>query len=276
MNYLEREFNGTLNQVESYLKSYPIDKNLKTKGAGINFGTYESAVYGVAHAGELKQIRRNLFPKRTPRFSPSLKERSLMHRSEVLNGMWALPFPGSDRSVVARSQRHMYDVDKKRPVQMRAYAVLPGFFSALGILVGVIIFGLMCQFKLGRRILLSHPKLCTFGFISKDGPEEATNENGKFDIWFLGQGWKQKIKNADEEIDIPMNKKMLTRVSAVNPGYGATCIALLISATTILKESDKMPFNGGVLPPGAAFRNTNMIEDLCKNGFTFEVLKVEE
>jgi hypothetical protein len=276
LNYLEEKFNGTLNQVECYLKSYPIDKTKKIKGASINFGTYESAVYGVAHASELKEIRRSLFPKRTPRYSPQLKERSIMHRAEVLNGDWCLPFPGSDRSVVARSQRFMYDVDKKRPVQMRAYASLPGFFPAIGTLVAVVIFGLMCQFKLGRWILLNHPKLCTFGFFSKDGPEEATNENAKFEYWSLGKGWKQKIENADEQIDIPMDKTMVTRVSAVNPGYGATCVALLLSATTILKESDKMPFNGGVLPPGAAFRNTNIIQDLCKNGFTFEVLKVEE
>lgn len=29
---------------------------------------------------------------------------------------------------------------------------------------------------------------------------------------------------------------------------------------------------GGVLPPGYAFAKTNMIEKLCKNGFTFEVV----
>lgn len=35
-------------------------------------------------------------------------------------------------------------------------------------------------------------------------------------------------------------------------------------------------FSGGVLPPGAAFAKTNMIDELCKNGFTFEVVGGKE
>jgi short subunit dehydrogenase-like uncharacterized protein len=88
-----------------------------------------------------------------------------------------------------------------------------------------------------------------------------------FSITFYGQGWKEKLSEATDNFDTPVNKKMIMKVSGLNPGYGATCIALLISATTILKESSKMPGNGGVFPPGAAFKNTSMIEELQKNGF---------
>lgn len=31
-------------------------------------------------------------------------------------------------------------------------------------------------------------------------------------------------------------------------------------------------FRGGVFSPGAAFAKTNIISELCNNGFTFEVL----
>lgn len=30
--------------------------------------------------------------------------------------------------------------------------------------------------------------------------------------------------------------------------------------------------SGGVLPPGAAFAKTNLIAELCKHGFKFEVV----
>lgn len=73
-----------------------------------------------------------------------------------------------------------------------------------------------------------------------------------------------------------MDKKIITKVTGDNPGYGATCVALLLTATTILKEQTKMPDNGGVFSPAAAFKNTSLISELCKNGFTFEVIKVEE
>lgn len=59
-------------------------------------------------------------------------------------------------------------------------------------------------------------------------------------------------------------------------GYGATCVALLLAATTILGENDKLPGNGGVLPPGACFAKTNLIANLCKNGYQFEVISAKE
>lgn len=49
-------------------------------------------------------------------------------------------------------------------------------------------------------------------------------------------------------------------------------MALLLSATTILKEKQKLPAKGGVIPPGACFAKTDIISNLCKNGFKFEVL----
>lgn len=68
----------------------------------------------------------------------------------------------------------------------------------------------------------------------------------------------------------------LLNFSLTFTGYGATCVALVLSAVTILKESDKLPSNGGVYPPGACFAHTNMISNLSKNGFTFEVLSSHE
>lgn len=59
-------------------------------------------------------------------------------------------------------------------------------------------------------------------------------------------------------------------------GYGATCVALLLSATTILQEKEKLPSTGGVLPPGACFAKTNLISNLSKNGFAFEVISAQE
>lgn len=58
-------------------------------------------------------------------------------------------------------------------------------------------------------------------------------------------------------------------------GYGATCVALVLSATTILKEKEKLPLPG-VLTPGACFAKTSLISNLSKNGFAFEVISVQE
>lgn len=270
--FLQEKFNGTVNSVETYLRTYMIN-NHKPSGAGLHYGTWESAVYGLAHANELRGIRNQLFPTRTPRFSPQLKERSIIHKSELVGNRWCLPFPGSDRSVVMRSQHHFFEKDKQRPVQMRAYIAFDSFMHILGVIFVGLIFGIMTRFSLGRSLLLSYPKIFSFGFASHEGPKEETNENSNFEMTFKGEGWKEKLT---EPTDMPINKKIITRVVATNPGYGATCIALLLAATTILKQSDKMPEKGGVFPPAAAYKNTNLISELQNHGFTFEVLKVEE
>ena len=274
-NFCEEKFNGTLNSIETYLRSFPIN-NYKPSGAALNYGTWESAVYGLAHANELGGIRRQLFPTRTPRFSPQLKDRSVVHKSSFVGDRWTLPFPGSDRSVVMRSQRYLFDTEKKRPVQMRAYISFGSFLEVAGVLFVAAIMGLLSRFSFGIKLLLAHPKFFTAGAASRDGPKEETNENVKFKMTFVGEGWKEKSLSSDDAFDMPTNKKIITTVSAMNPGYGATCIALLLSGTTILKESSKMPETGGVFPPGAAFRNTSLIKELEKNGWQFEVVKVEE
>lgn len=100
-------------------------------------------------------------------------------------------------------------------------------------------------------------------------------ENTQFEMVFAGEGWKETLAEPTDKYETPINKKMITKVTGTNPGYGATCVALLLSATTILKDNSKMPNTGGVFPPGAAFKNTSLISDLCKNGFTFEVISEE-
>lgn len=273
--FLQENFKGTVNTVETYLRTFMLN-HYRPTGAGIHYGTWESAVYGLAHANELRSIRSKLFPTRTPRFSPQLKDRPVIHKSEIIGNRWCIPFPGSDRSVVMRSQRHFFDQDKKRPVQMRAYVAFNSLLHIAGIMFVAAVFAIMTRFSFGRKLLLAHPKFFSAGFVSREGPEEATNENTNFEMLFYGQGWKETLAESTDQFDSPMNKTMIVSVVGKNPGYGATCIALLLAATTILKESSKMPSTGGVFPPGAAFRNTSLISELQKNGFNFDVVKIEE
>lgn len=117
--FLERQFDGVVNSVETYLQV--TSKIPHDGGAVLHYGTWESAIYGLAHANELRPLRTQLYKTRLPNFQPRLKDRMVVHKASFLNGWWAVPFPGSDRSVVMRSQRHFYDTEKKRPIQMKAY-----------------------------------------------------------------------------------------------------------------------------------------------------------
>ncbi|KAG8040653.1 hypothetical protein G9C98_002649 [Cotesia typhae] len=212
--FVQQKFGGEVNSVETYLKS-KVDGNFK--GAVLHYGTWESAVYGLAHADELRELRSKLFPNKLPSFKPKLHPRGILHRSEISRG-WSLPFPGSDRSY-------------------------PKFFSG--------------------------------GLASHEGPSPEAMEKTYFSITLKAKGWKDKLTEPTDKHTEPPNKEVIAKVSGTNPGYGATCTMLMISALTVLREADKLPDNGGVLPPGAAFANTSMIEQLNNNGVKFEIIKAE-
>lgn len=98
--YLERRFEGTVNSVEQYLTT----NSPKTSGAMLHYGTWASAVYGVAHWSELKEMRKKLFKDPLPSFKPRLRARPVVHKSKLVD-KWCIPFLGSDASIVYRTQR---------------------------------------------------------------------------------------------------------------------------------------------------------------------------
>lgn len=70
--FTQQKFDGDINTIESYLK-YWISKEVNSASA--HYGTYESAVYGVANYKELRKIRKELYPERLPLLGPKLKKR---------------------------------------------------------------------------------------------------------------------------------------------------------------------------------------------------------
>lgn len=161
---------------------------------------------------------------------------------------------------------------------MKAYVAFKSLIAVFGIAIVGAIFAIFARFSYGRQLLLDYPGLFSFGFVSHEGPKEEKMEKSNVSITFYGEGWpkEEKLSEPTDKHTTPPSKKITTRVSVVNPGYGATCISLLLSATTILNENGKMPGKGGVFPPGAAFAKTNLIKELSKNGFKFEVISSSE
>jgi short subunit dehydrogenase-like uncharacterized protein len=43
------------------------------------------------------------------------------------------------------------------------------------------------------------------------------------------------------------------------------------AALTVLQETDKLPSQGGVFPPGAAFQDTKLLERLMKHDIVYSV-----
>ncbi|CAB3222741.1 unnamed protein product [Arctia plantaginis] len=86
----------------------------------------------------------------------------------------------------------------------------------------------------------------------------------KFSFLLNGKGWETGDQNWEP------TKTISVKVSGKDP-YDATVFAVIMSAITVIKERWNMP-TGGVLMPGAAFYETDLVDRL-KDVFTYEVLK---
>jgi len=269
---LAQAMGGDVATIETYLKVTVPD----VPGPMINYATWQSAIHGFSHASELVALRRELYPDRLPRLQPRLSPRGNLHWSNLV-GSWCLPFPGSDKSVMYRTQRYLYHRDGQRPAQMQCYVQVSSLpYCLLTITVGVI-FGLLAKTQFGRNILEKYPGFCSFGAVGRDGVPEEKAAGTNFELRLVGHGWGEKVtkgvaeKDGDDEFkreELP-NKEVTVTVKGANIGYGSTSECLVQAALVILQEKDKMPSTGGVYPPGYAFASTSLATRLTAHGVTF-------
>lgn len=264
--FTRNSIQGTLTAVESFLsfKSGP-------EGTCIHDGTWQSAIHGVADQGNLKNLRRKLALKPLPVVGKKLKRRGAVFYSNEVQ-QYAIPFLGSDASVVKRTQRYLHENLQETPVQYAAYAAVGGITSVIKLMFAGFLFLLFTKFSFGRKLLIKFPKFFSFGFFSKEGPTQKQMDESSFSMTFFGEGYSQ---GTDPQQGKP-NVKICTQVSGPEVAYVATPIAMVQAGVTLLKEPESLPKSGGVYTPGAAFSKTKLIERLNKAGIRFTVLsKIE-
>ena len=145
---------GILASVEAYfsVKTGPL-------GAKVHFATYESAVYGLADVKNLRKLRRKFNHQPIEYVGRKLKPRSAMHYREELQ-KYAAPFPGSDASVVRRSQRFMSEKAGINPIQFSMYFLISGLWGVLmSGLVVLDLFFYVLRLKNFNIIIFSNSKI---------------------------------------------------------------------------------------------------------------------
>jgi short subunit dehydrogenase-like uncharacterized protein len=281
----ERCGGAAATSVSSYL-------TLRTGRAGFggHFATYESAVLGFASVAELQRTRR-AYALRYPHLArvplpgaPPRKRGAWFARGPH----WALPFPGSDASVVRRSQRALHAarllaageeggsaapaLPLPQPVHYEAFFTVASTWSlCLSVLFGGAL-SLLAPWAWGRRLLLAAPGLFSGGIFSHAGPTAAQLAETSFEMEFVARG-----SGAGEEARCV--------VRGPEPGYVATPALLLGAALTLLEVrgggggggggSGGGAFGacpGGVLTPASAFRGTALLQRLRALGVSFDAL----
>ncbi|KAL8097818.1 hypothetical protein AgCh_030796 [Apium graveolens] len=275
---------AVLNHVEAYL-------NLESgKKLSVNFGTYKSAVLGVANADKLQQFRRSRPRRVRPDIPGSAPPKgSTINRQKEI-GLWAVKLPSADASVVRRTLATLTENPHGLPganestkqaerrktfwstIKPVHFGIKIGSTSSINVLrficVGVFM-RLLGRFAFGRWILLTFPSLFGLGCFSKKGPTEEEVASASFKMWFVGQGFSNSCCASQGNIKPDM--QIITRLTGPEIGYLTTPIILLQCSLILLEQRENLP-KRGVFPPGILFGPTDLQERLQNNGISFDAI----
>ncbi|TKR87292.1 hypothetical protein L596_011709 [Steinernema carpocapsae] len=266
--FLKRNFGGDLNHVESV-----VQMNYGEAGYAINAGTYQTLILGIANSKSdgLGKIRKSIMPEKIFRSQYRLPKRSLIWSLPSLGG-YALPFMGSDKSVVNRSQYFDFTANNERPVLLETYFRVQSLFWTIMLVLWLLVFQFLVQFKFTRKILQKYPDQCSFYLFKNSGPSKEQMEQATFTYWFFGTGWNAKRPLNEEHSDPPTVKKVV-RCDGPDAGYMATSACALSAALTVLDDKEFLPPKGGVFTTAAAFGSSNIYERLKQFGIMFSMIE---
>lgn len=264
--FTSQKFDGDLNSLEAFLST-----NGSVK---YNTSTFECQVYGFKTRHELKPTRKALFSS-VEYYKPQLevKPKSGLFY-DARSSKYCSTWPDAYKSVLYRSQRFLYEHQRIRPVQCALYICHESLFFLIIFLITGFVVSILARFSWGRSLLLKFPGFFSGGMARSGGPTRSQIENSSFTVNFYGKGYPSRIKDGETHNDQP-DKSIATCVRGPDPGYLTTAICVVQAAFVVLKENEKIPDNGGVLSPGAAFRNTRLVDRLNERNLKFEIVTKE-
>lgn len=244
--------------------------------AGIcgHYPTWESAVGGFGSAKDFRQLRKSIAADpsslRPPKPVGPRPRRIPPGDWDFYGHGYALPFPGSDASVVRRTQARLGSQNKPT-VHYSAYITVPTYFTFMLFAFFGKLLETLAQFGWGRWLLLKLPRVFSYGLFSREGPTKQQMDGTRFEMKFVGQGFSQgALATSDAQPD----QHVQVSVRGPEPGYIATPIIMVQTALTLQQERNKcksLVGDGGVYTAGGLFGSTSLIERLNHAGVTFEV-----
>lgn len=226
---------------------------MKLKNIEINKTTYESLIYGLQNMEKLKSLRN----KSKTRPISSIKKYFYNHKTMSYNVI----FMGTDPSVVKRTQTIMKEKGF-RSAKYLAYLDVGNYYNLLIFKIYFLLFMFLCRFKIGQYILKWFPSFFTFGIVKASRPKDEKLKKSSFEIIFFGKS-------------LESSKEIKMCITGPDPGYITTSICLSqasLCLLDILKGRGSRVFSGGVLTPGCAFHNTDLVDRLKKKGINFNIL----
>lgn len=215
---------------------------------------------------------------------------------------WPIDNMSSDESQLIRSEMDTYelrgpDLDSDegwRPIRCSTFLSVKNFTQLSLLFIWLLLFQMLVKFSLFRYAMRKFPQLVSLGHVTSSsalsGASSQRSSNGqqsierdslshiKFCQTFIAYGMPSEDSadplggRAGSSSRTPV-QLLVSRVVGPEPNHVATATLAIQAAITLLTERDHLPCPGGVLTPGAAFCETNIIYQLRKRNIKFEVLK---
>ncbi|ESO13187.1 hypothetical protein HELRODRAFT_105775 [Helobdella robusta] len=266
IQYTKQHFSGELNSVESFVKM-----QFGPEGGSFNDGTWKSAIHSLSTKSDLRSIREMIYPQALPEPKYKLKKRSLLSYCKEVGG-YCLPFLGTDKPIVQRTNYFNYITKKIQPIQFYPYIAASGVGTLISwLFIGVMLF-VFSKFKFGIYLLENYPRIFSLGMFTSNGPTRAQVKGSTFEMTFIGEGYSTKSEKEPTTSSSP-DKKIITKIVGPDPGYIATPICLVQSAYILLKERSKLSSQCGVFTPGRLFSESSLIERLQKHNIIFSTIQ---
>jgi len=264
---------GTEFTREQFLKKFPNDKlnavdaylTLDAKnGYSAHATTLECAVHGFSSAGDLIKLRKAAKSQgaevKPPAGDRSRPKANFHVQPKTNSSRASLPFPGSDRSIVKRSQQRIAANRGLNPIEFFVYfTIANSFMNRMKTMFVGLVFTLMNKTALGRSLIIKHPSLFTAGAFSHEGPTQEQRDGAAFKFDFYGTG-------------VDKANQIHCRVNGSDPGYQDTAALIASAAQCLLNERENLPAGGGVMTTAHAFKDTSLVQKLMKRGIQFSVV----
>jgi len=258
LNFIRKKFGGQVHSVEAFLS---MDA---ASGYCGNATTWDCAVLGFGNRDALQALRKINKKPKLQYLGPSREARGFGSQILDVPGVIgrSVPFPGSDVSIVRRSQA-LFQQNSETPVRYHMYAVFKDLSTIISVAVGGLCLAVLSRFSFGQRLLQRFVQFFTFGTFSRQGPSLESIQNTSFSLHMVADGVDQEQQ--------PITKHL--KIQGPEPGYDATSKILVCAIRTLLEErqniSDSLGGKGAVTTTAYAFQNTSIVQRLEDCGISF-------
>ncbi|XP_054162855.1 saccharopine dehydrogenase-like oxidoreductase [Oppia nitens] len=269
VQYVKSVFNGTVNSIETYLR---VTSSINTR-VTYNMATWHSLVYGYAYRHELKQLRQQLYNSlKKYQWKYRINRKSIAKLSDGSSG-YSVPFPGSDRSVIMRTQLANYTTSNERPVQIETYFTVKSLGAVFALIFVNLSVSLLSRYTSGRQLLMKYPHIFSLGTFNRDTePDRQKLLSRNWCITFVAQGWPQIYTDPcfQPTEEIP-NKQLVAQISGGDLAYMDTSTIVTQIAIHMIELMNKNQLKSGVMTPGMAFESKILLDKLDANGIKFRL-----